>query len=80
MMSYKALIKSNAFYFGKYISIPCYGITCTKAFSKPFHYEITGNNKELKIIEVARHTLCDDIEKYMDEAIDYLTTFYNQHQ
>jgi len=82
-MSYEALIKSQALDLAKDLSIPYLGITGTEAFSKPyterFLSEMLHDKKEMKIIEGARHIQCYDIEKNIDEAVDYLTVFYKQH-
>ena len=82
-MSYEAHIKSHALDLGKDLSIPYIGITGTEAISKPyterFIAEILHDNKEMKVMDGARHVQVYDLEKYVNEAVGYLTTFFNQN-
>jgi len=82
-MSYEALIKSNALDLAKDLSIPYLGITGTEAFSKPyterFIAEVLHTNKEMIVIDGARHIQCYDNEEYVNQAIKYLSTFYQKN-
>ena len=82
-MSYESLIKSHALDYAKDLAIPYLGIVGSEAITKPyaerFSAEILHENKELKVIESARHVPTYDNEKYVDQAIDALQTFYSNH-
>jgi len=82
-MSYEALIKSHALDLAKDLSIPYVGISGTEAFSKPyterFIAEVLHTNKEIKVIDGARHIQCYDKEEYVNQAVEYLSTFYKNN-
>jgi len=79
-MSYEALIKSHALDYAKDLAIPYLGVVGSEAFTKTyaerFIAEMTHDNKQLAIIDAARHvpTYADD--EYVDQAIDALEVFF----
>ena len=82
-MSYEAHIKSDALSHAKDISVPYMGIVGSEAFSRPyterFMNEILHDNKEIKVIEDARHVQAYDCEEYIDNALEYLSSFFNRY-
>ncbi len=82
-MSYEALIKSHALDYAKDLSIPYLGVVGSEAITKPyaerFIAEMTHENKELKIIDSARHVPTYANDEYVDQAIDDLDTFYSKN-
>jgi len=79
-MSFEALLKSHALDFAKDLSIPYLGIVGSEAITKPyterFFAEIPHENKEIKEIDGARHVQTYDVEEYVNEAVNYLSEFY----
>lgn len=79
-MSFEALLKSHALDFAKDLSIPYLGIVGSEALTKPyterFFAEIPHKNKEIKVIQGARHVQTYDIEEYINQAVNHLSEFY----
>lgn len=82
-MSYEALIKSHALDYAKDLAIPYLGVVGSEAFTRTyaerFTAEITHDDKQLVIVDAARHVPTYADEKYIDQAIDALEAFFTKN-
>jgi len=79
-MSYETLLKSHALDLAKDLSIPYLGVVGSEAITRPFterfYAEIKHENKEIKVIDGARHVQTYDKDEYVNQIVDHLTNFY----
>ena len=67
---------------GRFLSTPVMTIYGSKAGSKPlswyFHWKVRSKNKKRVSIKGATHVDLYDVEKYVDQVVEKLTTFFNK--